>query len=70
MVRSGTADPKTTETCKKQNMGDGITRVKLPFSPQKQWKAKGCASQTFRGYELESVKGIFLEEERVHFSDQ
>lgn len=43
-----------------------MARVRLLFSPQKQWKAKGDTSQNFREHELESLKGIFLEEERVH----
>jgi len=63
VVRSGTAHPEALKTCEKQNMREGITRVKLPFSPQRQWKAKGDTSQTFRRYELESLKGVFLEEE-------
>lgn len=51
-------------------MREGINRVKLPFSLEEQWKAKGDTSQTFGGHELESLKGIFLKEKRISFSDQ
>lgn len=70
IVRSGTAHPEVLKICLKQSMREGINRVKLPFLPEKRWKARGDALQTFRGYEPEILTGIFLKEERVNFSDQ